>query len=67
MPIAPSRAPLHSLGHDYQNDAQYDFLSCDIIGCQHQHYMLPTASSMIPLSSLGQDNQNKVNMTSLVI
>ena len=58
MPMVLSRAPLHSLDHNDQNEMEYDFL----VKWYHwyHHCCHVTGSSMVPFCSLGEDNWNKV-------
>ena len=50
MPVLLSTVPLHSLGHNDQNEVKHDFFS----------YVMITASWMASLCSLCEGNQNKV-------
>ena len=51
--IALSMAPLHSLGQDYENEVQHDFMVM-------WHHWDQYQCNMIPLHSLGQDDLNEV-------
>ena len=64
---ASSRALLHSLHQDDQNEVQHDFLVMWCDWYQLQSHVTLTALSMTPLHSLGKDDQNEVQNDFLVI
>ena len=57
MPMASLVGPLHSLGQDYWDEVQNEFLAMWQHWCWHWNHMMPMMSSMAQLHFLGQDNQ----------
>ena len=56
-----SMAPLHLLGHNYQNEVKHDSLYMWYHGYQFWHHMVPMALK-IKFYSLGQDKWNEMQL-----